>query len=98
MESYHTVTAKLNSKCLNKFKRDIEEQERIIDRLHKTRYSPDVFYTQVFIPKVRKGEGQGVESITKEMYIVYLTVTIFPVCRALESVDPVPLQHINTKF
>ena len=38
------------------------------------------------------------ESITKEMYIVYLKVTIFPVCRALESVDPVPLQRINTKF
>jgi hypothetical protein len=63
VESYHTITAKLNSKCLNKFRRDIEEQEKIIDKLHKTRYSPDVFYTQVFIPKVRKGEGQGEEPV-----------------------------------
>ena len=55
VESYHTVTAKLNSKCLNKFRRDIEEQEKIIEKLHKTRYSPEVFYSQVFIPKVRKG-------------------------------------------
>ena len=73
MESYHTVTAKLNSKCLDKFRRDIEEQEKIIDKLHKTRYSPENFYTQVFIPKVRRGrreggrEGQEEELITKEM-------------------------------
>ena len=57
VESYHTVTAKLNSKCLNKFRRDIEEQEKIIDKLHKNRYSPEVFYSQVFIPKVRKSPG-----------------------------------------
>ena len=61
MESYHTVTAKLNSKCLSKFRRDIEEQERIIDKLHKARYSPDVFYSQVFLPKVRNGRGNGSE-------------------------------------
>ena len=59
MKSYHTVTAKLNSKCLSKFKRDTEEQERIIDKVHTNRYSPEVFYSQVFLPNVRKGRGSG---------------------------------------
>ena len=47
------VTAKLNSKCLSKFSRDIEEQEKIVDKLKKSRYKPEMFYGQVFIPKVQ---------------------------------------------
>ena len=65
VESYHTVTAKLNGKCLDKFRRDIEEQEKNIEKLHKNRYSPELFYTQVFMPKVRKWEGQGEGLVSK---------------------------------
>ena len=46
------VTAKLNSKCLSKFRRDIEEREKAINKLQRARYNPDAFYSQVFLPKV----------------------------------------------
>ena len=84
VESRDAVTAKLNSKCLAKFRKDIEEQERMMLKLQKIRYKPEMFYSSVFLPKVGM----------KYMYIVFSKVTFLRPINFLNfpsSLRPFPL-------
>ena len=54
VESRDAVTAKLSIKCLAKFRKDIEEQERMMTKLKRIRYKPEMFYSSVFLPKVQR--------------------------------------------